>query len=202
MSRISFFVDGFNVYHSINNPSLYKYKWLNYRKLCECFLKPHDTIEEIYFFTAFVPWSDSKVLRHKRLLQVLQDVGIIPVLGEFRRRNRTCMKCKNDYITYEEKQTDVNIAIQVFRNAVEGKYDEAIIISGDSDLIPSIQAVKELFSNKKIGVVIPIGGKAKELTMIADYHRKMKVKHLAMSQFSDSVTIASGENLFRPREWQ
>ena len=202
MSRISFFVDGFNVYHAINNPRLYKYKWLNYRKLCECFLKPQDTIGEIYFFTAFVPWSTPKILRHQTLIRALRNVGITPVLGAFRRINRTCQICKNDYITYEEKQTDVNIAIHVFRTAMENRYDEAIIISGDSDLIPSIHAVKESFTDKKIGVVIPIGGRAKELIQIADFHRKMKVKHLAMSQFSDSITLSNGKQLFRPKEWR
>ena len=43
------------------------------------------------------------------------------------------------------------------------KFDKAFIISGDSDLIPSIRAVKESFPGKEIGVIVPIGRSAIDL---------------------------------------
>ncbi|GAJ06134.1 unnamed protein product, partial [marine sediment metagenome] len=63
----------------------------------------------------------------------------------------------------EEERTDVNIAIYLFKLAIQDKFDKAYIISGDSDLIPSIEAVKILFPHKQIGVTIPIGRRAELL---------------------------------------
>jgi hypothetical protein len=41
-----FFIDGFNLYHSMDNdPSFRKYKWLNLHTLCEQLLFPN---EELY----------------------------------------------------------------------------------------------------------------------------------------------------------
>ena len=63
--------------------------------------------------------------------QEIKNVNI--VYGEFKRKDKYCNLCKRTYHTYEEKQTDVNIAIQLFKLSIEDKYDKAIIISGDSD---------------------------------------------------------------------
>jgi len=49
------------------------------------------------------------------------------------------------YQTYEEKRTDVNIAIKILEDAFLKKYDRAIIMSGDSDIVPSIESVKKNF---------------------------------------------------------
>jgi len=47
MSKISFFIDGFNLYHSLR-----KYasdcRWLNLRSLCEKFLKDDEELGEVY----------------------------------------------------------------------------------------------------------------------------------------------------------
>lgn len=53
MNRASFFIDGFNVFHSLDcNKSYYKYKWLDYSVLAKCFITSKDTIADIYYFTA------------------------------------------------------------------------------------------------------------------------------------------------------
>jgi hypothetical protein len=74
--------------------------------------------------------------------------GVKIIYGEFKKRDKFCRICKKTYQTFEEKQTDVNIAIQLFKLSIQEKYDKALIISGDSDLIPSIEAVKSTFPNK------------------------------------------------------
>ena len=45
--------------------------------------------------------------------------------------------------------TDVNIATQMIIDAYQDKYDTAMLISGDSDLVPPIKAINENF--KKTG---------------------------------------------------
>lgn len=101
---------------------------------------------------------------------------------------------------FEEKQTDVNIAIKLFQTAIADLYDTALIVSGDSDLIPAIEAVKQTFPDKRVTVVIPIGRRAEALKHAAHAHMKMKVKHLATSQFEDR--IQKGDLILtRPISW-
>jgi hypothetical protein len=43
------------------------------------------------------------------------------------------------------------------------QYDRAVIISGDTDLIPAIKAVRSTFPQKQIGVMIPIGKSSEDI---------------------------------------
>jgi len=80
-------------------------------------------------------------------------------------------------------------------------WDTALVISGDSDLIPAIEAIKKTFPAKQIGVVIPISRRAEELKQVADFHRKVKQKHLQTCQFDDTITIDQNTVLQRPSSW-
>ncbi|MBC8183198.1 NYN domain-containing protein [candidate division KSB1 bacterium] len=203
MNRIAFFFDGFNLFHALdNNHSYHKYKWLDLVKLSSCFVTKKDKIENIYYFTALATWSQSKMKKHKTYIKALELKNIKTIYGEFRKNEKFCPLCKRTYKTFEEKQTDVNIAIQLFELAFQDKYDTAIIISGDSDLIPSIQAVKTTFPNKNIGIVIPIGRRAELLKQTCDFHIKMKEKHLRPNIFKKEIDIGNNKKLICPPEWQ
>lgn len=202
MSRIACFVDGFNVFHALKDKEEYhKYKWLNLAKLTQCFVRPADQVIEILYFTALAHWNPDKVNRHKTYIAALKSVGIKIVPGEFKRREKLCRNCNRKYWTHEEKRTDVNIAIKLFEGAIKDSYDTALIISGDSDLVPAIEAVKTMFPAKHIHVVIPIGRRAEILKQTADSYMKMKQKHLKSSQFEDTVNIEGGNSVTRPPRW-
>jgi uncharacterized LabA/DUF88 family protein len=201
MQRVIAFVDGFNLYHSLlAKPSYRKYKWLNIRKLIELYVPPKE-LKEIYYFTALTLWSPDKVARHKLLTKAMEQTGVNVVYGEFRKRDRYCPNCKKNYTSFEEKQTDVNIAIHLFRLAIEDRFDTALIISGDSDLLPSIKAVKKTFPSKQIGVLIPIGRRAEELKTTCDFHIKIREKNLAVSLFDDLLLMPDGTTIIKPSSW-
>lgn len=105
------------------------------------------------------------------------------------------------YTTFEEKRTDVNIAIYLFKLAIQDKFDKAYIISGDSDLIPSIEEVKILFPHKQIGVIIPIGRRAELLKLKCDFHMKIKEKHLKSSILPDIIPLKDNKQLVCPESW-
>jgi len=141
--RVLCLVDGFNVYHALDGNSEYRrYKWLDYARLAQLFTRSGDTVVGVRFFTAYAPWNRRKRARHERYVAALRTVGVTPVFGEFRPRTRTCRHCQTEYTTYEEKRTDVNIAVTLFRAALTDLYDTALIISGDSDLVPAVEAVR------------------------------------------------------------
>jgi len=129
--------------------------------------------------------------------------GVKVILGKFKLRDKECPLCKKTYKTYEEKQTDVNISVKLFQCAHNNTFDKGILITGDSDIIPSVRAVKENFPTKRIGVVIPIGRSADELKKVCHLNMKMKEIHLKNSQFPDKMIIDDKNNIFleRPSTW-
>ncbi len=141
--------------------------------------------------------------RHRLLITALNMKGIKVIFGKFKLRDKKCPRCKKPYKTHEEKQTDVNISVKLFQCAYNNTFDTAILITGDSDIVPAIRAIKESFPVKKIGVVIPIGRSSEEMKNVCDFHMKMKQKHLRDSQFPDKIIIDPENNLFleRPPTW-
>lgn len=203
MTRVVAFIDGFNLYHSISElNSTDQLKWLNLKTLCNCFVKnKSETITDILYFTALASWNPDKEKRHKIYIKALRTAGITPVYGKFKRVEKTCRICHKRYRTHEEKMTDINIAIKLFEFALQDKFDSAFIISGDSDLIPSVQAVQKLYPTKNIGILFPPNRTSLELRNIADFHMKIKMKHLMSSQFSQKIVISKSESIECPSEW-
>jgi len=205
MKRILFFVDGFNVYHALDDdPKYHKYKWLDYSTLAKRFVSKQNQIVDIFYFTAYAHWNPAKTARHQLLVRALMATGVKVVFGKFKNRDHECRLCKGTYSTFEEKQTDVNIAIKLFQSAINNDFDIAIIVSGDSDLTPAIEAVKATFPAKQIGLVVPIGRRAKELTSVCDFRIKMKEMHLKTSQFPDTIVLDPAKNIVlqRPPSWR
>lgn len=139
MSRIIFLIDGFNLYHALDyRREHHKYKWVNLAKLAQCFVTDKkDSLEGVYYFTTLATWDPGKVARHRLFIRAQEAEGVNVVYGEFKRKDRYCPLCRKHYRTVEEKQTDVNIPIYLFRLAVSDSYDKAIVISGDTDLTPA-----------------------------------------------------------------
>lgn len=203
MNRVAFFIDGFNLYHAMdNNPAHRKYKWLNLRKLSECFIGSEDSIVDISYFTAYTVWNPAKIQRHNIYIRALRSVNVKIILGAFRPKDRICRICNKQYRTFVEKRTDVNICIKLFGTALSDKWDKAMVISGDSDLIPAIEGVKSAFPAKQIGIIIPIGGRAEELKQVSDFHMKIKPIHLSTCQFPDVIVIDEHQQLNRPASWR
>jgi len=91
MEKVIFFIDGFNLYHSIANKKRFnKYKWIDLSELAKNFITKKEHIEEIYYFTALTPWSPDKTNRHKIFIKAQELKGIKIVYGEFRKKDRIC----------------------------------------------------------------------------------------------------------------
>lgn len=209
MAKVIFFVDGFNLYHALNytesgpdHHRFRKYKWLNLQALAGLFVGRLDSLEQVLLFTAFATWDPRKVARHKLFIRANENVGVSAIYGEFKRKDKYCRLCNREYSSFEEKQTDVNIALELFRLAYLDKYDRAVIVSGDTDLIPAIKAVRATFSQKQIGVMIPIGKSSEDLLKHADFRFRMKEHHLASSRFPNAIQLPGGTTLECPPTWR
>jgi len=202
MRRTAFFIDGFNLYHSLREQSKYhKFKWLDLNKLSKAFISSNDSLVDVFYFTAYAKWNPQKEAKHKIYINALRAVGVKPIFGAFRKKDVYCPRCRKTFQAREEKRTDVNIAIKLFETAMDDSWDKALIISGDSDLIPAIEAIKASFPAKQIGIIIPIGKRAEELKNAADSHIKMKEKHLQSCQFPDTINVSGFPVLIKPSTW-
>lgn len=205
MERVIGFIDGFNMYHSLVAARLNACKWLNYRSLAEAFISPKtQELVGVYYFSALVPWDNAKSERHKAYIRALRFVGIDVVLGKFKQVTRNCRgSCGQRFQTFEEKETDVNIAVTMLKLAMQDQFDSALLFSGDSDLVPAVKAVKEVAPHKNIRVVIPYDRSSVDLKNICDSSAKIKRHHLERHQFPDPLVIDAdkGAVLRKPPEW-
>ena len=200
MSRYSFYIDGFNVYYALNNKRFSRYKWLDYRRLAESVLKRGDTISGVFYFTTFVTWKPEAVVRHKQYIKALRSKGVDAVMGRFMRKKVRCHICSRFYNTREEKQTDVNIALRLVCDGINDLYDRAVLVSGDTDLIPAIESIHKNAPDKEIGVMFPLRRYNNSLEKAADFAITMRERVLQRCQFPDEVKV--GDTIIkRPQSW-
>lgn len=54
----------------------------------------------------------------------------------------------------EEKQSDVNLALQVYHDAITDQIDHAVIVTNDTDIAPALSMIRT-HTNVRIGLVVP-----------------------------------------------
>ena len=130
--RTMVYIDGFNLYHGLKDAKLQRYFWLNIHQFSLNLLHNNQQLEKVHYFTARILRDrnnpDKFVRQHTYLeaLKTLQDVEIHE--GEYSRKKMTCPKCGLKWKKFEEKRTDVNIAVRVLADLHENLFDTAIIV--------------------------------------------------------------------------
>ena len=64
MDRVNFYIDGFNIYHAIDRLNNNKLKWINYYDLCKSLLKNNESINKVYYFSAYAFWKPYSQNKH------------------------------------------------------------------------------------------------------------------------------------------
>ena len=59
------------------------------------------------------------------------------------RDSDTCKNCGHQDLRFQEKGVDVGMAVDMLVDAYEANYDQFVILSSDTDLIPAIKVVKD-----------------------------------------------------------
>jgi uncharacterized LabA/DUF88 family protein len=208
MKNVQVFIDGFNVYHSLNDKrSFHRYKWLDYRKLSTCYKQPDWTIASIFYFTSIPFWNPGKVARQSLYLEVLKDIGVEVQEGRFKEKTRRFShdtpgtKLSVEWVAFEEKQTDVNIAVSLVAGACLESYDIALLISGDTDLCPAVRMVKKMYPQKEVHVILPFGRHADELKQVSDKSYKIHQQTLDTCILPEPYLHSSGRTIYRPQSW-
>lgn len=166
------YIDGYNLYYGrLRHTS---YKWLDPLKLFQTILKaqnPSSNIRRIKYFTApvkanFASHGQASATAqnsyHRALKQLYGDrIEIIQGYHTVEKSNPPRYKKpidKHDRVEiwkFEEKQTDVNLALHMYRDAIRGGVSQLVLVSNDSDLELPLKLIKEDKPNITIGLIIP-----------------------------------------------
>ena len=205
MERVVVYIDGFNLYYGLRSRGWRRYYWLDLRRLSENLLRPRQVLAAIRYFTARIspePGDRDKPVRQSMYLEALATLPDLQIhYGYHVAREQRCPSCGATRQTYEEKMTDVNIAVELLGDAQDDAFDTAIIISGDGDLASPARAVRERYPEKRAIVAFPPGRHSAGLRIAAAGYFTIGRDVCRDSQFPDRVAKADGYVLTRPQGW-
>jgi uncharacterized LabA/DUF88 family protein len=212
MDRVTFLIDGFNLYHSICDASKDLHgastKWLDINGLCLGYmhlLGKTAVLQEIYYFSALAQHLEFKkpnvTQRHKDLIKCLTAKGVIVELNRFKKKSMKCPSCGHKYDRYEEKETDVSVALKLLELFITNSCDTVVLVTGDTDLAPAVKTAKRLFSSKRVIFAFPYKRKNSELAQLAPSSFEIKKERYTKHQFSDPYILPDGSKINKPSKW-
>lgn len=194
LSRVAVYIDGFNLFYGLRAKGWRRYYWLDVQQLAGHLLRPGQRLEFVRYFTARVlpdPDDPGKPDRQGAYLDALTTLpGLSTHYGYFVPRKDS----------YEEKMTDVNIAVEMLCDAHANTIDTAILVSADGDLTGAVRALKER-CKKRVIVAFPPNRRSNELREAATSAMAIGADALRSSQFPDVVPGTTGYPLMRPASW-
>ena len=173
---VNFHIDGFNLYHSLDRLGDDRLKWLDHNKLAKTLLRAGESLGHVHFFTAVVTWDRVKQQRHTSYLKALRAVGVNVEESNFRKQPRRCFEMNRLCKFREEKKTDVAIATKLLSDAYERNCERAVLLTSDSDQVPTVLAARAANTDLEISLLLPPreGPTATELgSLFAGKNRKV-----------------------------
>ena len=180
-------------------------KWFDISSFCKSSLhliSRQAEIKDIHYFSALARHIKPQevYLRHKTFIEALEFSGVRVHLGRFKRKEVFCNHCRSITIRYEEKETDVAIAVILTKLCLMDESDSVVLISGDTDLAPAVKMVKNCRPEKNVWFCFPYRRKNKELVKLSDGHFSMSLKSIQKHQFPDSINTGK-KIIHKPDKW-
>lgn len=154
--RAAVYIDGFNLYHPIKEMNEDFLKWNNLwglsLRLCD---KQGLELVKVAFCTAVPDHLPHSKSRHVAFNRVQEQKGVMVIKGHH--------VYDQDAGKYSEKQSDINVALELILDGCDDIYDVAYLISADSDQAATARKFRERFgSSKKLYSVAPPNKKPPE----------------------------------------
>ena len=99
----------------------------------------------------------------------------------------------------EEKGSDVNLASHLVRDAFTDRFDLAVVVTNDTDLVEPIKIVVE-DTGKRVGLLSPSSKASASLVAAASFLKHIDQTDLNACQFPDEIEH-NGKLIKRPVEW-
>lgn len=207
---VNFYVDGFNFYYGLKDitkakPDWRKFYWIDLVKLFEQFLKDDEELGTLHYFTAR-PKNSGKTARQNILMNCNKAINGSKLklhYGKYQDKPITCRaSCKETFMHWEEKQTDVSLAIKMIEECHYNNCQKIILVSGDSDFLPPLNLIKNFYKNTELTVMFPPCKHTTSITtlgipIISMHDHKPKWNKSLL----ESVVDIKGVKYRKPVEW-
>jgi hypothetical protein len=202
------YVDGFNLYYGALRGT--GFKWLDIAEMCRLLLPAHD-IRQVAYFTARVNRRPADPDQPLRQLLYLRALGTIPsiriVYGHFLTTRVTMPLAGGPpgtrqtarVIKTEEKGSDVNLATHLLWDGVRERYEAAVLVTNDSDLLEPVRIVRHELG-RTVGILNPHRNPSRMLLRHATFVKSIRKGVLAASQFPAVLHDAHGR-FTKPASW-
>lgn len=212
MKNVVFLIDGFNLYHSIEDVEKVEdhcYKWLDLYSLCKSFMYLFGreyALQKIFYFTAIAYYTldRDKIKRHETYIRCLEYKEVEVIRGRFKGKKQFCPLCNREYKGHVEKQTDIAISSKLLEllHACDDTHCETfVLITGDSDLVPAIKTAIKVAPDVDIRFAFPVNRKSGELLTLAPLSFKLRSGHYKANQFKNPLKLTDGTLLHKPISW-
>lgn len=200
--RLSVYIDGFNLYFGMIDAAWIHCKWLDVHALSHLLKFDDHDLNQVKYFTARVTNNPKKQKRQNIYLDALGTKPIKLIYGQYRSEEIECSNCYEPFTHSKEKMTDVNIATHMIIDAYKNEYDVAMLISGDSDLVPPVKEIQTNFPEKEIIVAFPPLRESNELRKCANHVFVISRKKLEACQLPNELEDKYAFVLKKPEDWQ
>lgn len=208
------YIDGYNLYYGSLRKTLYK--WLDIHNLfSNHILTPDNKLAKVKYYTAPVlgkmcddPKSPQRQRTYLQALRKLYPDNVTIIEGKMiaMKQNRRNLNPPPEMVMvhhFEEKKSDVNIAVDILTDVFTQQCQHIVLCTNDSDLEPALVKIRQLNPSIKIGLVSPIRSNdsrhvSKDLLQYADWHKFVKESHLQASQLPDKIPHTS---IKKPEDW-
>ena len=211
------YIDGYNLYYGLLKGTVWK--WLDLWAFARLLLKPDIELSAVKYFTALIktyPHDQAAIDRQKVYLQAVSAQGKVEIVPGFYNKNKTlaphadehCKTCDvatNGLVPIyklEEKRSDVNLAVSMVTDAATNAADCFLLMTGDSDQVGAIEAVRHRFG-KQVIVFNPHPAESKNLRWAATYYKNIPRDLPAQCQLPENIPVGThGHFLHRPDAWR
>ena len=164
---------------------------------------PRNTITDIKYFTALVsarPADPNQTVRQQVYLRVLRTSPKVSIhYGHFLTHEVMMPRApvlgrRQEYVRViktEEKGSDVNLATHLLHDAHMGRFEIAVVVSNDSDLLEPIKIVRDQLG-KKVGILNPHKRPSRALLPHIDFIKQIRVGALQASPFPATMSDQHG----------
>lgn len=197
------YIDGFNLYHGLRSREWRKYYWLDLWVLAERFLRKDQTLVEVVYCTTLIKNDPDGQRNQLDFIDALKAhrPGIKVVYGHYLAKDMECFHCGRVYTRHEEKMTDVNIACHLLTDAMDGRFDVALLMSGDSDLVPPVRMVRERWPKKRVIAVFPPKRYSDALRRAVHGQKWVAEADLRQSLLPERIQVVPDRAVKRPAKW-
>lgn len=137
--RVAVFIDGSNLYFKLRSLIPHKMDFIRYRyrELIQSMLESDEKLVYIGYYVGVVR-DTKRSQNHEKTLELVQNQQKL-----FEQLRHQDIQVVKGYLLerdgrYFEKGVDVRLAVDIIDMAVARKYDTAMVVSSDTDLIPAM----------------------------------------------------------------